>query len=140
MTHTVDASLWVVALQPTEPLHKDAPRYFRAISTANIAVIVPNIALLETACAVARRTQNAHLGIEASRFIHALHPHIVHVTMDLAEEATVLGCEAFLRAADAVYLAVALRTASRLVTADREMAQRGAPFVDTIFLPQAVVD
>jgi predicted nucleic acid-binding protein len=135
VVHTVDASVWVASLRQEEPFHNDAVAYFREIASTGISIAAPTILLSEVACAVARRTQNSELGAQASALILEYDPQLIDVTLAAVQEATLLGCESFLRSSDALYVWVAQQVGAPLITADREMAERGAKFVQTVFLP-----
>jgi predicted nucleic acid-binding protein len=90
-----------------------------------LPIIVPTLLLAETAAAIASGRDDADLARGFSAALHRL-PHIVWVPVDttLAQQAADLAAQHRLRGSDAVYVAVALRFGSTLITLDREQRER----------------
>jgi predicted nucleic acid-binding protein len=102
-------------------------------------VIVPSLLLVEVASAVARATGDGAAALPYADAI-AGPPHLTLVTLTapLARQAAGLAAAHRLRGADAVYVAVARRYGTVLVTRDREQRTRGAAAV-RCRTPQAVL-
>ena len=127
-TFTVDASVFLNAFNPSEAGHEDSRRLLARLQEQAIPIIVPTLLVPETAAAIGRGRGDAGL---ARAFVAALRrlPHLVWVPLDetLAGQAADVAAELGLRGSDAVYLAVALRFGSTLITLDREQRERVAP-------------
>ena len=97
-----------------------------------VPIIVPTLLLPEVAAAVSRGREDADL---ARRFAIALGrlPHLVLVPLDetLTGQAAGMAAQHRLRGSDAVYVAVALRFGSTLVTLDGEQRERASEVVAT---------
>lgn len=130
MKLTVDASVFVAALQPHERHHREAVRFFTEIELAGYEVHCPAILLTEIACAFARASRNAEKGSKAAAGVRKL-PFLTLGTIDseFAYLAGEIGAQAFVRAGDAYYLAIARALGSELITYDAEMADRSAQIV-----------
>ncbi len=135
MTYTVDASVFLNAFNPYEAGHAESNRLLALMQEKAEPVIVPSLLLPELAGAIARGRHDASL---ARRFTEALSrlPHLVVVPLDavLARQAMEVAAGHALRGSDAVYIAVALRFGSTLVTLDREQRERAAGLI-SIFWP-----
>ena len=125
MTYTVDASIFLNGFNPYEPGYEESRRFLDGLREQAIPIIVPTLLLPEAAAAVSRGRDDAEL---ARRFAAALNrlPHLVLVPLDetLASQAADIAAQNRLRGSDAVYVAVALRFGSTLVTLDREQGER----------------
>ena len=122
---TIDASVWVSAFDATDVLHESCRDFVRTVTRDMVALRAPSFVLVETACAVARRVGSPDVGRDVAREV-AASPHLalIQTDADLEQEALRLGTECRLRAADALYVAVAVRTGSVLITTDRELGAR----------------
>ena len=127
-TFTVDASIFLNAFNPSEVGHEDSRRLLAHLQAQALPIIVPTLLVPETAAAIGRGSGDADL---ARAFVAALRrlPHLVWVPLDevLADQAAGVAAEHGLRGSDAVYLSVALRFGSTLITLDREQRERVAP-------------
>jgi predicted nucleic acid-binding protein len=132
VTFTVDASVFLNAFHSREEGHEESRGLLKRLQEAALPVIVPNLLRVEVAAAVSRVRRDSTL---ASRFAEALFalPHLVSVPLDdqLAATAAGIAADHRVRAADAVYGAVALRFGSILVSRDREQLERLAAVVST---------
>ncbi len=139
MIYTVDASVFLNAFNPYEAGHAESNRLLALLQEKAEPVIVPTLLLPEVAGAVARGRQDANL---ARRFAEALSrlPHLVIVPLDavLARQAMEVAADHALRSSDAVYVAVALRFGSTLVTLDREQRERAAGLVSICWPAEAL--
>ena len=127
-TFTVDASVFLNAFNPSESGHEESQRLLALLQEQSLPIIVPTLLLPEAAAAIGRGHGDAGL---ARAFVAALRrlPHLVWVPLDdgLAGQAADVAAEHRLRGSDAVYLAVAQRFGSTLITLDREQRERVAP-------------
>lgn len=131
-TYTVDASVFLNAFNPSEEGHEQSQRLLAHLQEHALPIIVPTLLVPETAAAIAAAIGRGRGDAELARaFVAALRrlPHLVWVPLDavLAEQAAGLAAEHRLRGSDAVYLAVAARFGSTLLTLDREQRERVAP-------------
>ncbi len=139
MTYTMDASVFLNAFNPYEAGHAESNRLLARMQERAEPVIVPTLLLPEVAGAIARGRQDANL---ARRFAESLSrlPHLVMVPLDavLARQAMEVAAGNALRGSDAVYVAVALRFGSTLVTLDREQRERVAGLVSICWPAEAL--
>jgi predicted nucleic acid-binding protein len=125
---TVDANVWVAARFSTEPGHAQCAALLRAAADRGERLVCPVLVLPETACTAARKCRDQDAGRAVLAHLLIL-PGLVLAPLDeaLARDAAALGARHFLRAADAVYAAVAQRAGATLVTLDQELRERVAP-------------
>jgi predicted nucleic acid-binding protein len=127
---TVDASVFVSGFTPSEPAHQASKAFLRQVRQSRARLVLPTLVIVEIAAAIGRGQGKPDLGyafaLEVSRF-----PDLTFVPLDddLAQEAAEIAATHRLRGSDAVYVAVARRSAAALVTLDAEQAQRAAPVV-----------
>jgi predicted nucleic acid-binding protein len=122
---TVDASVWVAALDGSDPFHRDSVRFLEAARDRRLLLHGPAIVLVETACAVARRRDDPEAALAAAatlRGISAL--RLLAHDSQLESGALALGARLRLRGADSYYVAVAARTGTPLITWDGELVDR----------------
>ena len=138
-TYTVDASVFVNAVNPREAGYGDSHRILELMQENAVPIIVPTLVLPEVAAAISRGHGDPTL---AHRFVSVLSeiPHLILVPMDtpLARRAADLAAQHRLRGGDAVYAAVALRFGSVLVTLDEQLRERAAQAVPTRSPAQAL--
>lgn len=130
LRYTVDASVFVNAFNPHEHGHAASLRILSAIHERGDPVIVPTLLVAEIAAALARATDDGAGALQYAVAAAAL-PHVtlVPVTAAVARQAADLAARYRLRGADAVYLAVARRYGTTIVTRDDEQRSRGAAIV-----------
>ena len=128
--YTLDASVFVNAFNPYEAGHAESLRILSTIQERGDPVIVPTLLLPELASAVARATDDADGAIQYAHATAAL-PHLtlVSLTTAVARQAAELAAVHHLRGADAVYVAIARRYGTTLVSRDEEQRTRGAAVV-----------
>lgn len=128
--YTVDASVFVNAFNPHEDGHEASLRILAAIQERAEPVIVPTLLVPEIAAALARATDDGAGALQFARATAAL-PHLtlVSLTAALASQAADLAATNRLRGADAIYVTVARRYGTTIVSRDEEQRTRGAAVV-----------
>ena len=104
-------------------------------------VVVPVLVIPEIAAAAARASDDSAGALEYADTTAAL-PHVILVTLTpaTARQAAELAATYRLRAADAIYLAVAHRYGTTLVSRDREQRTRGSAVVTCRTPEEALTD
>jgi len=129
---TVDASIWVAADAGGEPHHADCRAFLAATLGGRLPVHQPLLSIVEVCATVARKTRSTRLALMAGQIVLSVPTLVLHeLDHRRAREAAELASQAFLRGADAVYVATARRAGTVLVTLDLEMHQRAAAIVAT---------
>ena len=125
--YTVDASVFVNAFNPHEEGHADSLQILTTIRERGDPVIVPTLLIPEVASAVARASDDTTGALAYAKATAAL-PQLTLVTLTaaMARQAAELAATHRLRGADAVYLAVARRYGTTLLSRDDEQRTRGA--------------
>jgi predicted nucleic acid-binding protein len=125
MSVTVDASVWVAARFAGEPGSAESVACLRTVLATGEAVVQPWLTWVEVVAAITRKTGRAELALEVGRYLRGLDA-IRWVDLDAAgaAEASSLAASWQLRAADAVYAAVAGGHRATLVTLDLELQAR----------------
>lgn len=128
--YTVDASVFVNAFNPQEDGHEESLAILVAIQEHDDPIIVPTLLVAEVASAVARASDDT-VGALQYAYATATLPHLtaVALTTTLAREAAELAATHRLRGADAVYVAIARRYGTTLVTRDEEQRSCGSAVV-----------
>ncbi len=134
---TVDANVWVAAFDPGDAFHVASVAFLQAAIARGQRLAGPAFLPVEAGCAVARRAADVDLGRRASEAllanpVLALEP----MTAELLHDAVRIGTAARLRAADALYAAVAERTATPLITWDKELVQRAGALTPATWMTQ----
>jgi predicted nucleic acid-binding protein len=124
-TYTVDASVFLNAFNPYEEGHEESYRLLTRLQESATPIIVPTLLLPEVAAAVSRGREEDNLAREFAATLSRL-PHLVLVPLDttLAQQAADVAARYRLRGSDAVYVAVALRFGSTLITLDHGQRER----------------
>ena len=135
MKVTLDASVWLAALSPAERDHAVCASLVSSLIDCGAALHQPGLFVIEVCAAVARRTRNPALAIEAGRATLAVPGLVVHaLDHELAAEAAEIAAACALRGADAVYVATARRMGATLLTLDGEVRERAEPTA-TVWTP-----
>ena len=139
LRYTVDASVFVNAFNPHEPGHAASLEVLSAIQQDSDPVVVPTLLLPEIAAAVARASDDGAGALQYADATAAL-PQLtlVSLTPALARQAADLAATHRLRGADAVYVAVARRYGTTLVSRDEAQRSRGSAVV-TCQTPEAAL-
>lgn len=134
--YTVDASVFVNAFNPHEHGHAESLQWLTRTQEAGDPVIVPALLVPEIASAVVRASDDSAGALQYAKAAAALaHVTVVSLTPAMAHQAAELAANHRLRGADAVYLAVARRYGTTLISRDDEQRTRGAGIV-TIQTPE----
>ncbi len=123
--YTVDASVHVSALHPTEADSGASLAFLELAQERQLALFSPTLLPVEVAAAIAGVLGNVGLALGLAAALRGL-PNQVLVPLDdtLADRAANLAATARLRGADAVYAAVAQQYGTTLVTLDRQQLER----------------
>jgi predicted nucleic acid-binding protein len=137
--YTVDASVYLNAFNPKEADHAESQRFLAYLQSQAIPAIGPTLLLPEVAATISRGRGNAELATQFSGALRRL-PHLVLVSLDdpLADQAAEVAAHYRLRGSDSVYVAVALRFGSVLVTLDREQRERAGRLLTALTPTQAL--
>jgi len=126
-TYTIDASVFLNAFNPYEAGHETSRQLLAHLRRQAAPIVVPTLLLPEVAAAIRRGRGDPAL---ARRFAEALSrfPRLLLVPLDetLAHQASAAAAAHGLRGSDAVYVAVAQRYGSTLLTLDREQRERAS--------------
>lgn len=119
--------MFVNAFNAHERGHGESLQILATIQQRGDPVIVPTLLVAEIASAVARVTDDRAGALQYASATAAL-PNLtlVALTAALARQAAELAATHRLRGADAVYLAVARRYATSLISRDEEQLRRGS--------------
>lgn len=127
---TVDASVFVNAFNPHEAGQPESLAVLTALRERGDPIVVPALLLPEIASAVARATGDREGALAYARATADL-PHVtlVSLTSAMARQAAELAAMHRLRGADAVYVAVARRYGTTLLSRDEEQRRRASAIV-----------
>ena len=132
--YTIDASVFLNAFIPSESGHSESKELLNRLRGEGVPMIAPTLLLPEAAAAISRVQNDPKLAIQFAEMLSRL-PYLTLVPLDklLAEQS--LNAAAFYRArgSDAVYIAVAQRYATALVTLDKQQHQRANTVLQTYF-------
>lgn len=128
--YTIDASVFVNAFNPHEDGHAASLAILAAIQDRGDPIIVPTLLVPEIASAVARASDDSAGALQYADATAAL-PHLTAVALSsaMARQAAELAAAHRLRGADAVYVAIARRYGTTLVSRDEEQRSRGSAVV-----------
>ena len=126
MKFVVDASVWTAAVDPADRFSGPSREWLKVIGRQGHKIVVPAFAIVEVACALARRLGDPEAGRRlAAGILNG--PHVLRLPVDDVVLATALqtGTEAFLRGAEALYAAAAELMDATLIAWDSELIRRG---------------
>lgn len=128
---TIDASVHINALNPTETGSAESQAFLAKVYEQALPVYAPPLLWVEVAAAIARVFDSSAQGIALAQALRIL-PGYIWVPLDdeLASEACLIAAEHRLRGADAVYAAVALHYHTTLVTTDQQQINRLRAFLN----------
>jgi predicted nucleic acid-binding protein len=130
VTLTIDACVWLAALSVTEADHAACTELLHTVVADGHPLHQPTLFVIEVCATIARTTRDPVLAtsvVEAILGTPALRLH--PLDHDRTAEAAHAAMACALRGADAVYAATARAAGATLVTLDREVLERAAPFV-----------
>jgi predicted nucleic acid-binding protein len=139
-TYTIDASVFVSAIKSGESDHPASKRLLTKLRDEAAFLIVPTLLLPEVASALGRGKVDEKVVRDIVSSLSRL-PNLQFVSLDfeLAIETSHVAVPYGLRGSDAVYVAVALRAGTTLVTLDTQQRERGANALTT-HTPAQVLD
>jgi predicted nucleic acid-binding protein len=138
---TIDASVFVNAFNPHEKGHAESLAILAAIQERGDPAIVPTLLLPEIAAAVARASDDSAGALDFANATAGLsHLTLVTLTPTMARQAAELAATHRLRGADSLYVAVARRYGTTLVSRDEEQRSRGSAIVRCQTPEQALGD
>lgn len=127
---TIDASVFVNAFNPHEQGHTESLAVLTAIQERGDPIIVPTLLLPEIAAAVSRASDDGSGALEyANATARLSHLTLVTLTPTMSRQAAELAATHRLRGADSVYVAVARRYGTTLVSRDEEQCSRGSSII-----------
>ena len=123
----LDASVLVAAALPNEPFHADAKALMQRLMNEGAYVYLPAIAFAEVAAAIARGAGDEQLAL-AVVAQYSIRPDLHRVAVDaaLGDLTAEIAAKQRIRGCDAVYVALALRGASRSGDTRWSAARTGA--------------
>jgi predicted nucleic acid-binding protein len=130
----------VAARSPTEPGYADSAQLLARFASGRAAVVDPTLVVTEIAAAVARKSGDAQLAQSIARAFGTA-PHVTLIAVDAAVAFAAAAVAALHgpRASDALYVAIALRFGSALVTLDRRQHAHATGLVQTLWPAEALV-
>ena len=123
MKYVLDASVAVATLRRSEPSHADALRRCTPLFAGKDEIVVPAIFDIEVTSALVRRGA-APVTVERLFARHFASRRLVTIGPRAARAICNIAGATQLRAADAIYVWLAVREGLELVTLDREVLQR----------------
>jgi len=130
--YTVDASVHVSALNPSEEHSADSQAFLAYVHQHEVPLVNATLLPVELAAAVARALGDADRAVALAAALRDLpNQRLVPLDDTLSERAVELAAAARLRGSDAVYAAVAQQNGTTLVTLDRQQLERLGPLVPT---------
>jgi predicted nucleic acid-binding protein len=137
--YTLDANIFIRDLDAREPDHAACHELIGQLVARAIPIVVPLIILAEVAGTVSRTRRDPIAGRLAADALRDI-PTIRLLSLDeaLAQEAAEIAADHALRGADAIYVAVARRAGSALISLDREQRERAASIVAALTPQQAL--
>jgi predicted nucleic acid-binding protein len=125
MTLTVDANIWVGALDISDPTSAVCRACLLGAAERSLRLYSPLLLPIEVAATIARKTRDARQGKKAAEWVRAFPGHIWHpLSESCATTAEQMASTLFLRGADAIYVAVSHLSGSVLLTYDAEVIAR----------------
>ncbi|MBC8496204.1 MAG: type II toxin-antitoxin system VapC family toxin [Chloroflexi bacterium] len=128
----IDASVYVALVSEHEEAHKESWDWFQQAITNQEKIIAPAIILAEVGAAISRGVDDPSLAhrivqeLEISKIIQ-----ITPIPLPLAKRAAAIAIDNKIRGCDAIYVALAEREATSLITLDRQQLERSANIVMT---------
>ena len=129
---TLDSSVFIAALRPTESLHDQCRQLFEYVIKGQYEVFVPYSVLVEVVAAAFRRTGSRQFARTVhSQLLQIPSIHFLDLVKSRASQACELAMASGLRGMDALVLQVAREMGTTLVTLDEEFAELAKRVVRT---------
>jgi predicted nucleic acid-binding protein len=123
----VDASVWVSRLIPSDVNYDASHLWMEQYKTTKKLMVSPAILLIEVAAAISRQTGRPELAKEAISNLNGLSTiRIIPLDDKLLHLSINIAADLQLRAADAIYVAVALELNIPLVSWDKEQLRKAS--------------
>lgn len=121
---TVDSSVFIAALRPTESLHDQCRQLFEHVIKGQYEVFVPYSVLVEVVAAAFRRTGSRQFARTVhSQLLQIPSIHFLDLVKSRASQACELAMASGLRGMDALVLQVAREMGTTLVSLDDEFVE-----------------
>ncbi len=132
---TVDANVWVAALDPLDRFRDSSVAFLRNVAERDLELHGPAFLINEVGCAVARRANDRNAGISAADRLRT-HPRLTLHPLDepLLALALDMGVRQQLRATDALYAATSELAKAPLITWDDELVRRAGAVTPDMWL------
>ncbi len=128
----VDASVWVSRLIPSDVNYAASYLWMERYKITKKLMVSPAILLVEVAAAISRQTGNSELAKEAVTRLSSLSIlRIIPLDNTLIHLSVNIAANLQLRAADAVYVAVAQQLNIPLLSWDKEQLRKSASLLTT---------
>jgi predicted nucleic acid-binding protein len=122
----VDGSVWVSRFLPAEETHQESREWLERHIRAGGQLVEPLLLLVELSASISRHTGDAGLARETAERLTTLRSvRFVPLDRRLTALATRMAADMRLRAADAMYIAIAHQLGLPLLTWDRAQFERG---------------
>lgn len=133
MNFTIDASVVVSLARASEETHAASFDFLREVRRRNGNFFCPSLILAECSAAIARQTENPALAERMFSLIGALpNLSLIDIDSDIARRAAEIVISQRLKAADAIYVAVAESQHAVLITWDEELIEHGNGLLDVL--------
>ncbi len=131
----VDANVWVAATDRRVPHYADSTSCLLRLRELDWMVLVPSLARVEVACALARLFQNpAQARRITGGMLRSVRAAELPLDAGAVERAQLIGTEQYLRAADAIYAAEAVSAGIPLISWDNELIKRAGAMSPSTWL------
>jgi len=135
----VDASVWVSRLIPSDVNYDASYLWMEQYKITNKLIVSPAILLIEVAAAIARQTGNSDIAKEAVTKLSDLSMmRIIPLDNTLIRLSIDMAANLQLRAADAIYVAVAKHLSIPLVSWDKEQLRKASSLLTT-YTPETYI-
>jgi predicted nucleic acid-binding protein len=127
---TIDASVLVAAVDRADPARGASERFLLSVLSSGEPIHQPTLTLVEVTAAIARRSSDPAVAIDAGAALLAMPGLALHsLDLERAADAAAIAVRSRVRGADAIYIAVAAQHRTMLVTLDQEMRTRAEGLV-----------
>lgn len=129
----IDASVIVAAYFEKEKFNKAAKNFFNKFTAKQETALIPEIALVEIASAIARGAKNPNYAINFCEELRKF-PNFLYIPIDesLSKLAVQIAGKFYLRGADAIYTALAYKYQAGLATLDLEQKEKSSKIIKII--------